>query len=200
MKKLPVGVLLLTILMAACSSEPPKPAEKPQPKETEALTGRSAFQKLYVAAHGWGGAVQPYRLESQVTSDSSGKDGKSAIWRAGFASAAQRGVKPYVWSGSIAPDAPSRGINPGTEDNYNPTNASTQVFDIAFLKVDSDKAYEVALKHGGDKIMEKDAASPVTYLLDWNRSDNQLVWHVSFGNKLKVALDASSGEFLRAEK
>ena len=149
MKKLLMAMLAL-VLMAGCSSEPsqPAPAQKPQPKPPEFVTGRVAFQQLFIAAHGWARDAQPYRVESILTADSKGKDGKSAVWRAFFASPLQRGVKPYVWSGEEAPDAPSRGINPGSEDNYSPTNSSTQVFDVVFLKVDSDKALDVAQKHG----------------------------------------------------
>ena len=99
--------------------------------------------------------LNPIAIESVLTADSKGKDGKSAVWRAFFASALQHGVKPYVWSGEDSPDAPSRGINPGTEDNYSPTNSSTQVFDVVFLKTDSDKALEVAQKHGGEKFWPK---------------------------------------------
>ena len=51
-------------------------------------------------------------------------------------------MKPYAWSGSDLEGAPSRGVSPGNEDNYNPTNSNTQIFDIQFLKVDSDKAFE----------------------------------------------------------
>src|SRR5215467_9992018 len=145
MKKLLLAALAL-VLMAGCSSESSKPAqtEKPQPKATEFETGRVAFQKLYVTAHGWARDAQGFRLESQLTSDSKGKDGKSAVWRAGFASPAQRGVKPYLWSGTDAADAPSRGVNPGPEDSYSPNNSSTAIFDIQYLKIDSDKALEVA--------------------------------------------------------
>src|SRR5262249_21001575 len=161
----------------------------------EFVTGRTAFQKLYLAAHGWGRDAQPYRLESQLTADSKGREGKSDLWRAGFASVLQRGVKPYIWSGNDAPDMPSRGINPGTEDTYNPSNASTQVFDFAFLKVDSDKALEVAQQHGGDKVLEKNPDIPILYALDWNRNTNELTWHVIYGNsrddsKLRVAVNA----------
>ena len=133
MKKLLVAMLGLTIL-TGCTSEPAKPVqtEKPKPKTTEAVTGRTAFQKLYISARGWARDAQPYRLESQITADWKGKDGKSAIWRAYFASPNQRGVKPFIWSGSQAPDAPSPGITPGNEDTYNPTNSSTRVFDTAF--------------------------------------------------------------------
>ncbi len=206
MKKLLMAMLVLA-LMAGCSSEPSKPAQtgKPQAKAPELVTGRAAFQKAYIAARGWARDVQPYRLESLLTTDSKGKDGKSAVWRASFASATQHGVKPFVWSGEDAPDAPSRGISPGTEDNYSPTNSSTQVFDIAFLKVDSDKALEVAQKHGGDKLLEKDPDTPILYVLDWSRPTNELLWHVIYGNsrdnaKLTVAVNAATGEFIRVEK
>jgi hypothetical protein len=202
MQKLLMPLLALA-LMTACSSEPAKPTEsaKPQPKAPEILTGRSAFQKLYISAHGWAPDARPYRLESFTNDDSKGADGKSAIWRAGFASVVQRGTKPYTWSGS----GTDRGVNPGTEDSYNPNNASTQVFDINFLKIDSDKAFEVAQQHGGDKILAKSPDIQVLYILEWNHVSNELIWHVIYGEsrdnaKLKVAVNATSGDFLRIEK
>jgi hypothetical protein len=196
---------IVTMIIGCSSGSQPAQTEKPQPKPPEFVTGRTAFQKLYLAAHGWARDAQPYRLESSVTADSKGRDGKSGLWRAFFASAVQKGVKPYVWSGEDIPDGPSRGISPGTEDTYNPSNSSTQVFDLAFLKVDSDKALEVAQKHGGDKILEKNPDLPVLYVLDWSRPTNELIWHVIYGNsrddaKLTVDVNASSGEFLRVEK
>jgi hypothetical protein len=208
MKKLPMAMLALAFLtMAACTSEPSKPAqtEKPQPKAAELQTGRYAFQKLYIAARGWARDAQPFRLESQLTADCKGKDGKSAVWRASFASPAGRGAKPYMWSGTDAQDAPARGISPGSEDTYSPTNSSTQIFDIGFLKVDSDKALEVAQKHGGDKVLEKDPDTPALYVLDWNHTTNELTWHVIYGSsrddaKLRVAVNGTTGEFIRVEK
>jgi hypothetical protein len=206
-KRLMAMTAVLTLLwMGGCSSEPAKPAqEKPQPKPTDFETGRVAFQRLYVAAHGWARDAQGFRLESQLTADSKGKDGKADVWRASFASATQRSVKPYIWSGTDAQDAPSRGVSPGTEDTYSPTNSSTQIFDIAFLKVDSDKAFETAQKHGGDKVLEKDPDTPIMYVLDWSRATNELIWHVIYGAnrddaKLRVAVNASSGDFIRVEK
>jgi hypothetical protein len=177
--------------------------EKPKPKEPDLLTGRFAFQKMYIAARGWARDAQPYQLASENTPISNGKDGKSVLWRASFASPLQHAVKPYTWSGSDSPDSP-RGVSPGVEDNYNPGNSSTQIFDLAFLKTDSDKALEVAQKHGGDKILEKSPDTPILYQLEWRRADNQLVWHVIYGgavgSKLRVVVDASTGEFLRVEK
>jgi hypothetical protein len=41
--------------------------------------------------------------------------------------------------------------------------------------------------------------------LSWDGTKNQLVWHVLYGDnpseaKLRIAVDATSGEFLRVEK
>jgi hypothetical protein len=202
------GATLLAILalLAACSSNTANtPPAKPEIKPPELLTGRAAFYKTFIAARNYAADVKPFRIESTPSNESNGQDGKSAIWRSSYASAAQHGVKPFFWSGSNAPDAPPRGVSPGNEDVYNPGNASTQVFDAAFLKVDTDQAFTEAQKHGGDKILEKDPATPVLYICEWNRNTNQLLWHVIYGTsretaKLAVAIDASSGAFVRVEK
>jgi hypothetical protein len=211
MKKLGIAVsavvFVALLLFTACNSEPAKPVatEKPQPKAPEFATGRTAFQRTFISARGWARDAQPFRLESQPNPDSNGQDGRSAIWRASFASPAQRGLKPFTWSGTNAPDAPARGVSPGSEDSYSPSNSSTQVFDMGFLKVDSDKAIELAKKHGGDKVLQKTPEINVFYVLDWNNQTNELTWHVIFGEnrdnpKLRVAVNASTGEFLRVEK
>jgi hypothetical protein len=198
------AVFVIPALLAGCNSNP-APQAKPETKPPEQLTGRAAFQKVFIAARNYAADVKPFRIESIPSTDGNGQDGKSAIWRASFASATQHGVKPFFWSGSNAPDAPSRGVSPGNEDSYNPSNASTQIFDVAFLKVDSDQAFAEAQKHGGDKELEKDPTTPVLYICDWNHNTNQLVWHVIYGTsretaKLSVAVDGSTGTFIRVEK
>ena len=196
------AVAALLAAVAACSSESSKPAAPPkeEPKGPDLSTGRIAFQRMFVAARGWARDAQPYRIESYITSDGNGHDGKAALWRASFGSPSQRATKPWVWSGSAAPDAPPRGINPGNEDTYSPSNASTQIFDSLFLKVDSDQAFATAQKHGGDKVLEQAPDNPVTYVCDWNHNTNELVWHVIYGSKLRVAVNASTGDFIRVEK
>lgn len=201
-----ICAFMSVLIAAACNSNPPNtPEAKPEPKPPELLTARAAFQKVFIAARNYAPDVKPFRIESTPTTDDNGHDGKSAIWKASFASVARRGVKPFIWSGSNAPDAPSRGVSPGNEDVYNPSNASTQVFDVAFLKIDSDQAFEVAQKHGGDKVLEKNPSLPVIYVCDWNHNTNELIWHVIYGAsrdeaKLTVAVNASTGEFVRVEK
>lgn len=202
-----VMVVVSLAWIAACDSDSNKTSEnaKPEQKGPELISGRSGFQKCYVAARGWNQDAKPYRLTSIATSDGTGQDGKWAVWRGSFASATSRTTKSFTWSGSSADGAPSRGINPGTEDSYSPTNSSTQIFDINFLKIDTDQAFATAQKHGGDKVLEKDPKTPITYVCDWNHNSNTLIWHVMYGasreeSKFTVSVNASTAEFIRVEK
>ena len=201
--------IAITLVLAGCSSSP-KPAEKPaearaELPKVEVLTGRVAFQKLFVTARSWAPDAQPFRLESEPVKQAPGTDGKAGVWRGYFASASKRALKPYLWSGISGPDAPERGISPGTEDTFNPANTSTRPFDFAFLKSDSDKAFEAAQAHGGKKLVDADPQQPVKYTLLWNPSTNELLWHVIYGTsetdaKLRVSVDATTGTFLKVEK
>ncbi len=200
------GILLAAALTIACdSAQRADNNDKPQPKPATPETGRVAFQNLYLAAHGWAPDVQAFELQSEVNGDSKGQDGKSAIWRASFASPQKRSEKLYVWSGTDSSDAPERGISPASEGSYNPGNTSTQVFNIAFLKVDSDQALKVAQEHGGEKVLKQAPDTPVIHELDWNRNSNKLLWHVIYGPsvgqaKLRVDVDATTGNFVRVEQ
>ena len=197
MKKLVVAIFALGLL-AGCSSEPGKPAEAEKPKAPEPITARNAFQKCCIAARNWARDAQPYRIQSILTDGSKGRDGKSLAWRVGFASPGQQHAsRPYTWQDGD--------VSFGVEDSYSPSNTSTTVFDQAFLKVDSSQAFETAQKHGGDKLLEKSPDTPILYVVDWNRQTNELTWHVIYGTdavsaKLRVAVNASSGDFLRVEK
>ena len=199
-------VLAISLALVGCNSNAPTtPAAKSEPKAPELLTARAAFYKVFIAARNYAADVKPFRIESTPSSESNGQDGKSTIWHSSFASPNQHGAKPFFWSGTNLPDAPSRGVSFGNEDVYNPGNASTQVFDPAFLKIDSDQAFTEAQKHGGDKVVEKDPATPVLYICDWNHNSNELTWHVIYGSsretaKLTVAVNATTGAFIRVEK
>ena len=206
--RLILAIALLMILAACEGSKPgassaPAPAKKEEPAAV-VHTGREAFQKMYTAAHLWAPDARPYRLQSDLFKESTGQDGKTVLWRAGFASSARRSIKAFLWSGVKSADA-SPGVSSGVEDTYSPNNSSTLVFDSAFLKVDSDKAYEMAQQHGGEKLIKANPKQPVLYLLDWNPQENILTWHVIYGSspaeaKLKVAVNATTGVFERVEK
>ena len=207
MRKSALLCVLAVLTLVSCSSNQPatsSPENKPAPKQVEYETGREAFQKMYLSAHNWAADAQPFRLQSQFTAGAPVTEGKAGVWRASFASPARRMMKMFMWSGLVGPDAPEPGITFSAEDSWSPTNISTRIFEASFVKVDSDKAYEIAEKNGGSKLTKANPQQPVFFVLDWDASKNQLLWHVIYGEdvdkaKLRIAVNASTGEFERVE-
>ncbi|HTW31886.1 MAG TPA: hypothetical protein VMD76_09415 [Candidatus Sulfotelmatobacter sp.] len=206
----PIAILVcsLVLLLVSCSSstptESPQKAQAP-PKQAEYETAREAFQKMFLAAHNWAADAQPFRLQSQYSAGAPVREGKEGLWRASFASPARKQMKMFMWSGLVGPNAPEQGISFSAEDSWSPTNTSTAIFNLGFLKIDSDKAFDVAEKHGGEKLMAKDTQQPVIFVLDWDGSKNLLLWHVIYGEnqdtaKLQVAVNATTGDFAGVEK
>ena len=213
------GKILLTIglatMLCACSSSPSgssAPAAKPAPKPLEADTGRVALQRLYTTSRGWAPDTQPINIQSQNYKNAGGNpdaplghDGKSAVWRGLFGSRSRQAMKTYMWSGLTGPDAPSPGINPGSEDSFSPNNTSTAPFDLVYVKIDSDKALETAQKHGGAALLKKDPELPVNFSLNWEPRRQMLIWHVNYGKNsnepdLSVVINATTSDFVRVEK
>ena len=209
--KLYALILLAGLLLTGCSSNAPSgqqqkaPAEpaKPAADANRAETGRVAFQRMYVAARGWARDAMPVGLESTPTKEFPGKDGKAGVWRGTFGSATRQAMKPFVWSGINSEDAPTPGINPGSEDSFNSGNISTRPFDFNYLKIDSDKAYEILQAHGGKEFLAKNKDANIRYTLSFDGRNNQLRWIVSMesasakARPLTVILDATSGNFLK---
>jgi len=186
------------LLLLGCDDS--KPTEAPK-KTNHYETGRFALQNMIPVARLWSPDAQPMTLSSSPATESTGQDGKSGNWRAIFGSPSRKKAEPFMWSGMA--DSKIR-VDHGVEDSFNPENRSTAPWDLAFLKADTDKAFEVAQQHGGKQLTEKDPKLQVLYELDWDGHSNQLRWHVVYGgsdsnSKLTVLVDASSGAFIRKE-
>lgn len=202
MKKISVFLLFaLAILVLGCESEKPAPAAKPT---TESQTGRLALQKMIPPAHLWASDAQPVSMKSTTGKDNLGHDGKPSFWQTVFVSPAKGQTETFSWSGLVGEGAPPKGVDHGIADSYSPSNRTMQPFDLNFLKVDSDKAFEVAQEHGGKQLLAKNPNQEVVYFLDWNGSENLLRWHVIYGSsannaQLTVIVNASTGEFVHKE-
>jgi len=215
------NIVVLTcvdLALTACSASPSgrgaasAPQPKPEVKQTESETGRVALQRLFTTSRGWSSDTEPVSIQSQNYKNAGGNpnaplghDGKSAIWRGLFAAPARHSMKTYMWSGLTGPDAPSPGINPGSEDSFSATNSSTQPFEFVYLKIDSDQAFETAQKHGGATLLKKSPNMPVNFSLNWEPRKSILVWHVIYGEsenspELGVTINATTNEFVRVEK
>ena len=206
MKKVSLFLFLGFMTLLGCSSgkdSSQSTTVNQQQPGSQLETGLIALYKMIPQARFWAPDAKPVRLDSEVLKDSNGHDGKSGFWRATFASATRQKTEPFTWSGMSDPDTP-RGVNHGAEDTFNPSNRSTQPFDLTFLKIDSSKAFEVAQQHGGKQLLAKDPSTGVKYALGWDAQTGQLKWRVLYGGneasaKLAIVVDATTGEFLHKE-
>jgi hypothetical protein len=207
-----VTVIGFAILSAGCNSSEDRPKESTspvaalqQPTEPVLYTGQEAFNRMLGLALKWSPDAQPARLESVLTTETNGQNGKSTIWRGFFASPARRAVKTIVCSGSRRPDAPPFGVSTeGSDTAYN-ADVANLIFSPLLLKTDSDKAFAITLQHGGEAILKKDAQQPVTYLLLWDRKRSVPLWYVAYGTsqtdrKGIAVINATTGGCVSARK
>ena len=208
-------VISVALVTAGCNSTqnnpnertPEKPASgaPPQSKEPVLYTGQEAFNRMMGLAMKWSRDAQPARLESVLTTETTGQNGKSTVWRGYFASPSRRSTKTIVCSGSRRPDAPPFGVSAeGSEGAYN-ADAANLAFLPLLLKTDTDKAFEITRQHGGDAILKKNAQQPITYLLLKDRKQNVPVWYVIYGTSEKdrkgiSVINATTGAFISAGK
>jgi hypothetical protein len=153
----------------------------------------------------WSPDAQPARLESVLTTETNGQNGKSTVWRGFFASPRRRSVKTIVCSGSRRPDSPPFGVSAeGSEGAYN-ADAANLAFLPLLVKTDTDTAFAITLQHGGAGILKKDAQQPVIYVLLKDRKQNVPVWYVIYGtsetNRKGIGvINATTGAFVSAGK
>jgi len=210
-----LSLISVAILTGGCNSAENKAengtAEKPasgvptQSKEPVLYTGQGAFNRMMGLALKWSPDAQPARLESVLTTETTGQNGKSTVWRGFFASPRRRSVKTIVCSGSRRPDAPPFGVSAeGNEGAYN-SDAANLAFLPLLVKTDTDKAFQITLQHGGEAILKKNAQQPVMYLLLKDRKQNVPVWYVIYGTsetdrKGIGVINATTGAFVSAGK
>jgi len=125
--------------------------------------GAFAFQKLYVAARGWNQDGKPYRIDSvpratATDHDANGRSGTAALHRP---RGARKNLTPVGKRGRRRSRAR---VNPGIEDSYSPTNSSTQVFDMAFLKIDRTRRSPRAENMAATNFWKVTPRRPVIYV------------------------------------
>lgn len=183
-------------LFASCSDtttvkQPAKAPEKP-----EAITGRRAFQQMYVMARGWAVDVQPVLLQSMNLPQVKSNAGKAGAWEAIFYSPASGKTKMYTWSAVEAEGNLHQGVFAGQEESPR----SQKPFLLAAIQKDSDDAYKVAMEKSAE-YAKKNPNMPMLYILEMTDRFPQLVWRVVWGESVgtsdySVYVDAATGQFL----
>ena len=192
------------MLFSACSEEPKKAAEKaPPPPPPEPVSGSTAFFRMYTAARGWAADVQALGMNSINLPEVKREPGKAAAWQVMFVSPEKQRARPYTYSVIEAPGNLHKGVFAGNEEGWSGPRGPAKPFMMQALKIDSDAAYQTALKKG-KKAAEYIKANPdkgVVFLLEQTNKFPSLTWRVIWGESVgtsnySVFVDASTGEYL----
>jgi len=201
MKKL---LFLLTgaslLQLVGCSETPATVAKKEPEKPPEPITGQSALFKMYQVARSWAQDVQVLKVNTIALSDVPNVPrGKAAAWQASFTSVSRTQARPYTFSIIEAQGNLHKGVFAGLEESWSGPRGVSSPFLMAAVKIDTDAAYETALKEAGD-YDKKNPGKPITFLLEKITKFPDPVWRVIWGDSVgtsnfSVYVDASTGEF-----
>jgi|SRR5579872_1232939 len=194
-----IPAFALLALLSACSES--KQTEKPQQpaKPPEALTGRQAFQRIYPQARGWASDAQPLQLRSLQLTQLQAEPGKAGAWEVTFVSASKGSSRIYTYSSIEAEGNLHEGVFAGPAGSYSGHGPGVP-FLIAAIRVDSDKAYEIAAEKSQDYI-KKHPGMAISFLLEQTNRFPDLTWRVIWGaspstSDYSVFVDATMGTFI----
>src|SRR5438552_4140231 len=142
--------ILLSFILTGCS-EPPRTGNNP-PKDPvlppAPVTGRFAFQRMYIQARTWAPDVQPLRLSSFNLKQVASVAGKCGAWQATFVSPQKSKARIYTFSVVESGDV-HEGVLAGREESWSGPRGQERPFFPQALKVDSDEAFATGPKELG---------------------------------------------------
>jgi hypothetical protein len=201
MKKLLFPLSCTLLLLTSCSESPTAPAAKKEPeKPPEPIAGQSALYKMYQVARSWAPDAQVLKMNSIVLSEvPTVPRGKAAGWEATFTSAARSQARSYTYCIVESQGNLHKGVFAGLEEGWSGPRGVTAPFPIMAVKIETDAAYETALKQGAD-YDKKNPGKPISWLLEKQNKYPDPVWRVIWGesagtSNFSVLLDASTGEY-----
>jgi hypothetical protein len=193
----------MAMIFSACSEAPQKIAEKAPEPPPEPVSGSTAFFRMYTAARGWAGDLEPLRLISIDLPQVKKVPGKAAAWQATFVSPGRQRARSYTYSVIEAEGNLHKGVFAGNEEGWSGPRGPVKPFLIQALKKDSTEAYEAALKKGkrAEEYAKANPDKTISFLLELNNKFPQPTWRVIWGESVgtsnySVFVDASTGEYL----
>jgi hypothetical protein len=188
------------VLLAACSSSRPAETSKAPEKPPEPVTGRHAFQNMYLSARAWATDAQPLQLRSIVLQELKSEQGKAGAWQAAFVSVQSARSRSYSFSVVEAAGNLHQGVFAGPVESWSGPGGQSQPFLMAAIKIDSDEAYSIAAKHSADYVRAH-PDRPVSFVLEQTKRFPDPAWRVIWGDSVNtsdysVFVDASTGSYL----
>lgn len=200
-------VTSILLSLVACSESPKQSvAKKELEKPLDPLTGRQAFQQMFPMARGWSRDAQPLIMQSYNLQQVKTEKGKAGAWQATFVSTSLGRARPYSWSAVEAEGNLHKGVFQGLEQAWSGPTGQETPFDVAAIRIDSDQAYDAAMKNKETiAFTTKFPDEPLMFLLEKTRQFPDLAWRVVWGesvstSKYSVFIDATTGAFLRSTR
>ncbi len=172
-----------------------KEAEKPQP-----VTGLTALYRMYQSARSLGPDTQALNMSSMALDEVPDVPrGKAAAWQANFVSASNSRSRSFTFSIIEIQPTLHKGAFAGPEGGWSGPKGNTTPFDMRAIKIDTDEAYETALKQAGD-YDKKNPNMPISITLEKTNKFPDPMWRIIWGpsaaqSNFSVLVDASTGEY-----
>lgn len=193
------AVALCAVVLASCGSEAPKTEKAKEPaKPAEPIGARYAFQQVFITARTWATDAQGLRVRDLRVGNRPAEPGKSYAWEITLMSPSKQRERTYTYS-TVEEGNIHIGPYGGVDGPYQ-QRGQARPWPIQALKIDSDKAYEVALGKSAEYV-KKNPDKPVTFLLEQTTRHPNLAWRVIWGTSVgtsnySVYVDASTGLYL----
>jgi hypothetical protein len=183
------------LALTGCSSTPEAKVEKKPP---EPVTGLHGLYAMYQQARLWSRELLVVSCQSILLTQVKSVPGKAAAWQAVFASQALGQKRAYTFSVFDASASMRQGVFP---DAPTAMTSDTRPFSIAGARVDTDTAWETALKHG-QEFSKKYPDLPISFTLELSRTVNEPVWRVIWGesatsSSFSVVVNADTGQYVQ---
>ena len=198
----PALLFCICLMATACSSEAPKVVEKaPEPeKPPEAVTGLTAFHRMFMTARTWASDVQGVWMRNIPLEQVKAEPGKSGAWEAMFVSPSKAQSKIYTYSVIEAGGNLHKDVFAGLAEAWSGPRGQQRPWPIQALKKDSTTAWEVALEHSKE-YAAKNKDKPINFMLEQTPRHPELTWRVLWGESVarsnySVLVGASSGLYL----
>ena len=187
-----------SITDASSTLEQPLTGQQP-PTGQQPLTGRQALQEMYDAARRSDPSVRPIRVNSILLPEVRAEPGSAAAWQAIFVSAGQSAA---IYTDSIADweGILHKGVFPRLHQSWSGSPGASKPFPVAAIKIDSDQAYQTALRKGAE-YDKKNPGKPINLILEDNNKFSDASWRVMWGetagtSNFSIYVDASTGAYL----
>jgi hypothetical protein len=188
------------LILASCTSEAPKKKVEEPKKAPELVSGRTAFFRMYSPARMWSPDILVLRMNSIALPEMKAAAGKYPAWECTFVSPSKQKSRTLTYSVIEGGGNLHEGVFSGLEEGFSGASGQATPWPVAAFKIDSDKAYEVALENSKAYI-EKNPNKPIFFLLEQTRRFPNLAWRVVWGESVgtsdySVYVDATTGTFL----